>query len=69
MMVLDVLKGWTIPLIAGGVAVGVAFETHNQGVHAAIALATCRTRCAGRDIFAPDFNDGILLTPRSAYDL
>ena len=28
-----------LALIAGGVAVGVAFETHNQGVHAAIALA------------------------------
>jgi putative membrane protein len=28
-----------LALIAGGVAVGVAFETHNQGVHAAVALA------------------------------
>ena len=28
-----------LALIAGGVAVGVAFETHNQGVHAVIAIA------------------------------
>ena len=28
-----------LALIAGGVAVGVAFQTHNQGVHAAVALA------------------------------
>jgi putative membrane protein len=28
-----------LALIAGGVAVGVAFETHNQGVHAVVALA------------------------------
>jgi len=27
-----------LALIAGGVAVGVAFETHNQQVHAAVAL-------------------------------